>query len=208
MTDVTPTVFLVDDDPAVRRSLSKMVSLAGHNVVALESAERFLEEYDQCQPGCLVLDVRMPGMDGMTLLATLQERAIRVPVILLTGHGDVPMAVEAMSMGAFTFLQKPAASATLLENIEKAIETDAATRSKSVLRDDLCRRLASLTPREREVCDLLADGKSPGTIATILGNSESTVRVQKVSLLRKLGYSSVAELMHAFLTYQPNDDPK
>ena len=189
-----PTVHVVDDDDAVRSSLRLLLKSVGLPTVTYESARDFLAGYDSDQPGCLVLDVRMPGMSGPELQEELNRRGAMIPVIFVTGHGDIPMAVEAMQHGAFDFLQKPFRDQDLITRVQKALELDAQNRAElreaSLIRD----RYESLTPREREVFQLLALGKANKEVAAMLGLSLGTVKKHRENLQRKLDCHSAAEL--------------
>jgi len=149
MKDLPPTVFVVDDDDAVRDSLRLLLKSAGITCDAYGSAQEFLSRYDAAQPGCLVLDVRMPGMSGLEMQQQLNLSGAMLPVIFITGHGDIPMAVEAMQHGAFDFLQKPFRDQELLDRVQRALTRDAETRARLRHTDRIRERLASLSPRER-----------------------------------------------------------
>jgi len=155
-----PTVFVVDDDEAVRNSLRFLLKSVGLATRTLASAAEFLETYSPSQPGCLVLDVRMPGMSGLELQQQLNVRGAVIPVIFITGHGDIPMAVEAMQHGAFDFLQKPFRDQDLIDRIQRALAKDARNRSSLKEHDRIRQRFDSLTPREREVLTLMTRGKA------------------------------------------------
>src|ERR1700674_3767827 len=154
-----PTVFIVDDDEAVRTSLRLLVKSVGLSATALVSAQEFLASYDPLQPGCLVLDVRMPGMSGLQLQQQLNLRGAIIPVIFITGHGDIPMAVEAMQQGAFDFLQKPFRDQDLIDRIQRALAKDQTGRAELRERTRIKQRLETLTAREREVLELVTNGK-------------------------------------------------
>jgi two-component system response regulator FixJ len=192
---VRPTVLIVDDDAAVRDSLKFLMRSVGHPVEAFASAQEFLDAYRDDRPGCLVLDIRMPGMSGLELQDQLVERRAIVPIIFITGHGDVPMAVEAMQAGAMDFIQKPFRDQDLLDRINQALEKDAKNRAAlgeiKLLRD----RLASLTPREREVMDLVVHGKANKVIAGDLELSQRTVEIHRARVMEKMLASSLAHLV-------------
>src|SRR5437763_9047622 len=154
MTALSPTVFIVDDDAAVRNSLRLLVKSVGLTAAVFASAQEFLGSYDPQQPGCLALDVRMPGMSGLELQQQLNLRGAVIPVIFMTGHGDIPMAVEAMQHGAFDFLQKPFRDQDLLDRIQRAIAKDIEQRQSLGEHERIKAHLESLTAREREVLDL------------------------------------------------------
>src|SRR5579863_10042276 len=165
-------VFIVDDDEAVRNSLRLLVRSVGLSASTANSAQEFLASYDSAHPGCLVLDVRMPGMSGIELQQQLNLRGAVIPVIFITGHGDIPMAVEAMQQGAFDFLQKPFRDQDLIERIQRALERDARNRAALDQHARIRERLHLLTPREREVLDLVTRGKPNKIIASDLGLSQ------------------------------------
>ncbi len=191
----SPVVFIVDDDHAVRNSLLLLAKSVGLAATAFGSAQQFLDHYDALQPGCLLLDVRMPGMSGIELQQQLNMRGAMIPVIFITGHGDVPMAVEAMQHGAFDFLQKPFRDQDLLERIQRALEKDSANRSQIAERSRIRERRDSLTPREREVLMLVASGKPNKVMAGDLGLSQRTVEIHRARVMEKMGASSLAQLV-------------
>jgi FixJ family two-component response regulator len=189
------TVFVVDDDEGVRRSLALLLGSVGYRVSPSASARQFLNEYDPHRPGCLVLDVRMPEMSGLELQRELNQKGAALPVIFITGHGDVPMAVEAMKHGAFDFIQKPFRDQDLLDRVNRALQLDASHRAELVHRDELVRRRDSLTPREHEVMDLIVEGKANKVIAQDLSMSERTVEIHRSRVMEKMGARSVAQLV-------------
>ena len=197
------TVYIVDDDEGVRSSLSILLESAGHRARTFASAREFLDQYAADQPGCLLLDLRMPGMDGMELHRELVARHALLPVIFVTGHGDVPMAVEAMKNGAFDFLQKPFGHADLLARVERALAADAEARADAARRDDIQRRYATLTPREREVMAMIVDGRANKVIAIDLALSERTVEIHRSRVMEKMGTRSVAHLVRLALALRP-----
>ena len=190
-----PTVFVVDDDEAVRNSLRMLLKSLGMPAIAHSSAEDFLAEYDPDQPGCIVLDVRMPGMSGPELQDELNRRGAIIPVIFITGHGDVPMAVEAMQHGAVDFLQKPFSDKDLTDRIQRALSADRRNRALLGEKDQIRARMAMLTPRERQVMDLVTLGKSNKVIAWDLGLSQRTVEIHRAHLTEKMGATSLAHLV-------------
>jgi RNA polymerase sigma factor (sigma-70 family) len=190
-----PTVFIVDDDQAVARSLRWLIETVRLKVETFASAQAFLDGYDSSKPGCLVLDVRMPGMSGLDLQEHLAAQRIHVPIIFITGHGDVQMAVRAVQSGAFDFVEKPFNDQDLLDRIQKAIVFDAGQRDKNTQRVQLQTLFASLTPREREVLDLVAEGMSNKAIANSLGLSAKTVEVHRAKMMEKMQAHSVADLV-------------
>ena len=172
-------VFIVDDDEAMRDALDTLIRSVGMKTVLHASADEFLASYDPEQPGCLVLDVRMPGMSGLELQDRLVEEGVDLPVIIITGHGDVPMAVRAMRAGALDFLEKPFREQDLLHRIHQAIERDAKIRRERAAKADIVARLASLTSREREVMERVVAGKHNKAIASELGVSHKTVEFHR-----------------------------
>ena len=190
-----PVVFVVDDDEAVCRSLSVLIEDIGLEVRTFTSAQQFLGAYDPQQSGCLVLDVRMSGMSGLELQSRLRELGYEIPIIIITGHADVPMAVEAMKAGALDFIEKPFRDQILLDNIQKAIEFDAQTRRNRKESQDVQSRIQNLTRRERQIMDLLVLGKTNKTIAYELGISQKTVDFHRANILDKAGVDSVVELL-------------
>jgi FixJ family two-component response regulator len=188
------TVFLVDDDEAVLRSLGDILSADGLAVRAFDSAEALLAGCDAHSEGCIVLDIRLPGMDGLNAQAVLAERGVQMPIIFLTGHGEVQISVRAMKAGAYDFLQKPVPADTLLARVYAALMLDrrrVQERSEEALARE---RLARLTPREQEVLKQLLQGASSKEIAKLLGLSPRTVDVHRKNILVKCRASSVLEL--------------
>jgi FixJ family two-component response regulator len=190
-----PVVFVVDDDEAICESLRLLIGDIGLEVRTFTSARQFLEEYDSSRPGCLVLDVRMSGISGLELQARLNETGIHIPTIIITGHADVPMAVEAMKAGATDFIEKPFRDQVLLDSIQKAIDLDLRIRRQRQEHQDVQSRLTLLTQREREVMDRLVAGKSNKSIAFDLGISQKTVDFHRANILDKIGVNSVVELV-------------
>lgn len=195
MSHRSATVFIVDDDEAVRSSLRLLLKSVGLPAVAYGSARDFLAAWDPEQPGCLVLDVRMPNMSGLELQEELNRRGAIIPVIFITGHGDIPMAVEAMQHGAFDFLQKPFRDQDLIDRIQRAIERDARNRAQLREKDRIRARYASLTPREREVLALVTAGKANKVMAGDLGVSQRTVEIHRARVMEKMEASSLAQLV-------------
>lgn len=192
----TPTVFVIDDDDAVRSSLRLLFKSYGLDAVMHASADDFLAGYDIARPGCLVLDVRMPGMSGLELQERLTaRRSYHPPIIFITGHGDVQMAVRAVQAGAFDFVEKPFNDQDLLDRIQKAITHDAGQRGKEEQRSQLKALFASLTPREREVLDRVVEGMSNKGIANALGLSAKTVEVHRAKVMEKLHARSLSDLV-------------
>ncbi len=197
MEDYDSTVFVVEDDEAVRDALCMLVETVGLKCRMYGAAQDFLRDYDPGEPGCLVVDVRMPGMSGLELQAKLAKDGIDIPIVIITGHGDVHMAVKALKSGAVDFVQKPFRDHTLLNSILKAVVIDARKRRKSVERSQLDARLAELTSREREVMDLLVTGKSTREVAKELNISSKTVDIHRRRVLDKMEVRSVVELVLA-----------
>jgi RNA polymerase sigma factor (sigma-70 family) len=195
-----PTVFVVDDDHAVRKSLDMLVCSVGLAVETYASAQEFLDHYRPDRPGCLVLDVRMPGMSGLELQRHLKEHGVRVPIIIVTGHGDVPIAVRAIKDGALEFLEKPFSKQLLLEHIHDALKFDVRQRQEAASRSDIENRMAALTEREREVMELVAAGKASKEVAAALGISKKTVDVHRARVMHKLQVETLAELVELALT--------
>jgi two-component system response regulator FixJ len=190
-----PVVYIVDDDEGMRRALTLLMTTVGYRPVAFSKPTEFLAKYDQAQPGCLVLDVRMPEMSGLQVQELLNRQGSMLPVILISGHGDIPMAVQAMKDGAFDFLQKPFRDQDLLDRINAALQLDAKNRASVDRLADLRQRSESLTPREREVMALVVDGKANKVIAIDLGLSERTVEIHRANVMEKMGARSVAHLV-------------
>lgn len=197
------TVFVVDDDAAVRDSIKELVESVGLQAEGYDSAPAFLDAFESQRPGCLVLDVRMAEMSGLVLQERLNELGASIPVIVLTGHGDVPMAVQAMRSGAVDFIQKPYREQALLDSINAALTTDAAARRSSVTTDDIEQRLSSLTGREREVLDQILSGLTSKETARELGVSPRTVEAHRKNLLRKLGIATGKALILRFTSLEP-----
>jgi FixJ family two-component response regulator len=195
MKEQSQTVFIVDDDEAVRNSLRLLLKSVGLMPTALASAREFLDKYDPAQPGCLVLDVRMPGMSGIELQESLNLQGAIIPVIFITGHGDIPMAVEAMQAGAFDFLQKPFRDQDLIDRIQRALEKDRANRAALGERGLIRARFESLTPREREVLTLVTSGKPNKIMAADLGVSQRTIEIHRARVMEKMGAGSLAQLV-------------
>ena len=193
------TVYVVDDDEAVRSSLRMLIRSVGLQARAFGLATEFLETYDPDLPGCVVLDVRMPGMSGLEMQQELNRRGATIPVVFITGHGDVPMAVEAMQAGAVDFIQKPFRDQDLLDRINQALEKDAGSRRMLAERNMIRKRLESLTPREREVLDLVVAGKANKVIAGDLNLSQRTVEIHRARVMEKMEAHSLAHLVRMVL---------
>ena len=197
-----PIVMVVDDDSGVRNAMRALPKSVGLDSALYPSAQEFLAAYQSAQPGCLVLDIRMPGMSGLELQQQLNLRGAVVPVIFMTGHGDIPMAVEAMQHGAFDFLQKPFRDQDLLDRIQRAIAKDAEQRQSLGEHERIKSHLETLTAREREVLDLLTQGKQNKAIAQDLGVSPRTIEIHRARVMEKMAAQSVAQLVRMMLDLQ------
>lgn len=189
------TVFVVDDDAAVRQGLRFMLRVAEYDVEAFPSARSFLETYDPRRGGCLLLDVQMPQMSGLDLQQQINVRGWRIPVIFITGHGTVPLAIAAMKSGAFDFIEKPLREDSLLESIERALRWNDRAYEERLERATLQVRMAILTPREREVFELVAAGEPNKVIARHLGISFRTVELHRAHIVEKLQARSLSDLI-------------
>ena len=199
MKEPDPVVFIVDDDRAVRDGLDSLMRSVGLRVMMFASAPEFLRAIRPDAPACLVLDVRMPGQSGLDLQNQMRTAGIHIPVIFITGHGDVPMAVEAMQQGAFDFLQKPFRDQDLIERIQRALAKDQTGRAELRERARIKERLESLTAREREVLELVTSGKPNKIMAADLGVSQRTVEIHRARVMEKMGASSLAQLVRMVL---------
>jgi len=195
----TPTVFVVDDDEAMRSSLKWLIESTGLGVRTFDSADAFLTGYSPDWVGCLLLDVRMPGMSGLELQAYLEKTGYHLPVIIITGHGDVAMAVKAMRSGALDFIEKPFSDEDLLGSIRRALDADNQARTLRTERAQILARMEELTPREHEVMDLVTAGKSNKDMATALGVSAKTVEAHRAKVMDKMRATSLAELVRMAL---------
>ena len=195
MTPEQSTVLVVDDDMSVREALSDLFQSVGLMVEAYASAQEFLKNPPREGPCCLVLDVRLPGKSGLDFQHELNESDVRLPIIFLTGHGDIPMSVRAMKAGAVEFLTKPFREQDLLDAVHAALERDRLNREDEKLLSTLRQRLASLTPREQAILALVAAGRRNKQIAFEIGTSEVTVKVHRTNLMRKMQASSLADLI-------------
>lgn len=196
-----PTVFIVDDDDGMRRALALLVGTLGYEASAFASPRDFLAQLRADVAGCLVLDIRMPEMSGLEVQREMSRRGCMLPIIFITGHGDVPMAVQAMKAGAFEFIQKPFRDQDLLDRINDALRLDAENHADLARRADVMQRLATLTPRERQVMELVVAGNANKVIAIDLTLSERTVEIHRAKVMEKMGARSVAHLvkMHLML---------
>jgi RNA polymerase sigma factor (sigma-70 family) len=191
----TPVVFVVDDDPSVRSSLKFLISSEGLHVESFDSADSFLRRKPPDAPTCLVLDVRLRGLSGLDFQRELAAKNIRIPIVFITGHGDIPMTVRAMKAGAIEFLTKPFRDQDLLDAVRIALERDRARREQEKEVADLQQRFKSLTPREQEVISMVASGMLNKQIAGQLGVAENTVKVHRSRAMEKMCAQSFAELV-------------
>jgi two-component system, LuxR family, response regulator FixJ len=205
MKEQPATVCIVDDDEPVRGSLRLLLKTLGLPTLAYGSAQEFLAEFDPQRRGCLVLDIRMPGMSGLELQEELNKLGALVPIIFITGHGDVPMAVEAMQQGAMDFLQKPFRDQDLVDRINKALEKDRAGREVLNNRERLQARIAALTPREREILKLIVAGKANKVIAGDLQVSQRTVEIHRAHVMEKMEANSLAHLVRMVIEAEGSD---
>ncbi len=195
MSDTEGVVFVVDDDESLRRSLANLVRSVGLRVEAFGSAQEFLRGQHPDVPSCLVLDVRLPGLSGLDLQKRMAEADSEIPIIFITGHGDIPMTVQAMKAGAVEFLTKPFRDQALLDAIQQALERDRHAREQRTKVEELRSRYRSLTPREREVIALVVAGFLNKQIAGELGTSEAAVKVHRQHVMEKMGAGSLADLV-------------
>ncbi len=200
-----PVVYVVDDDDGMRRALDTLLSTVGYRTAVFSNPSDFLAKYNADLPGCLVLDIRMPSMSGLEVQQHLNRIGSMLPVIFITGHGDVPMAVQAMKEGALEFIQKPFRDQDILDRINHAIKQDGENRSSVARHAEVLQRLESLTARERQVMDLVVDGAANKVIAIDLNLSERTVEIHRAKVMEKMGARSVAHLvkMHLALSGKP-----
>lgn len=203
-----PTVFIVDDDESIREGLSLLLETVGQSCELFSSAIEFLSSYNNDRAGCLVLDIRMPRMTGLDLQTKLRELGATLPIIFITGHGDIPMAVEAMRNGALDFIRKPFREQDLLDRINEALDIDAGKRKKMHDRDELFERIASLSGREREVFYCVAEGKMNKVIAAELSISERTVEVHRSQVMKKLQARTLAQLVRIKIETETDLDAK
>lgn len=193
--NISATVYIVDDDQAIRHAMDLLMRSVGLKYEIFHSADEFLTSHSNDRAGCLVLDIRMPGLGGLELQDKLNELDSTLPIIFVTGHGDVPMAVEAMQKGAVNFIQKPFRDQELLDQISEALKTDEERRSAREQKADVMDRLEKLTNREREVMDLVVTGKPNKVIAYELGVSQRTVEIHRARVMEKMAARSLADLV-------------
>lgn len=201
--DITSsTVFIIDDDTEVRQALALLMESVGLKASTYASADAYLEDFTPDTPGCLILDVRMPGMSGLELQARLTAEAIHPPVIIITGHGDVPMAVRAVQAGAVDFIEKPFNEQALLDSVHRALDIDAKKRGRASKLAEIQARLASLTPREQQVMKMVVTGKRNKVIALDLSVSQSTVEAHRAKVMEKMQAQSLSDLMRMVLSVE------
>jgi len=206
MSDHEPTVFVVDDDEPVRDAIAMLLDTVDLPCETFASAQDFLGAYDASRTGCLVLDIRMPGMSGLELHERLLELQAPVPIVFITGHGDIPMAVEAMKRGALDFIRKPFRDQELLDRIQEALSVDEAQRAEYAGLEQVRARVASLTPREKEVFLRVADGQANKVVAIDLGISERTVEIHRSQVMQKTGARTLADLVRMKITLERAGD--
>lgn len=200
--DVSPRVYIIEDDDAVRDSLQLMLESVGRETEVFSSADNFLNSYHPDMAGCIVLDIRMPGINGMELQRKLNEQNAILPIIFVTGHGDVPMAVEAMQQGALDFVQKPYREQELLDKISMAMNLDTENRASLEQQQLILERMQGLTPREQDVLALMVEGKANKVIAIDLDISQRTVEIHRSRVMEKLQANSLAHLVRMFMAVE------
>jgi FixJ family two-component response regulator len=200
-------VFVVDDDAAVRDSLRWLMDSVGLRVVPFDSGEAFLDAVTPDREGCVLLDLRMPGLSGLEVHAQLRERGVELPVIVVSGHGDVPMAVRALKSGVVDFIEKPFKDQELLDCVQQALRRDAKQRLQRMRRDELMTRYLALTPRELDVLRLVVDGQANKMIGTTLGISQKTVETHRARVMEKMAAGSVSELVRMTLVIESQGKP-
>lgn len=188
-------VYVVDDDEAVRKSLQLLFRSVGIETELYESGDEFLDQFDSALDGCIVLDIRMPGLSGLEVQKQLAERGVEVPVIFITGHGDVPMAVEAMRLGAFDFVEKPFREQELMDRVAKALSSSEERREQTEMKREVSQRYETLTPREKEVMSCVVKGQANKVIAMDRGVSQRTVEIHRARVMEKMQARSLADLV-------------
>jgi two-component system response regulator FixJ len=199
-----PTVFIVDDDAEVRDAIKLLMDSVGLAAETYDSAQDYLDRFDPERPGCLVLDIRMRGIGGLDLQDRLNAEPLHPPIIVITGHGDVPMAVRAVKAGAVDFIEKPFNDQLLLDAVHRAVEQDAQRRGRASRLADIKARLEKLTPREREILDMVVAGNRNKVIAIDLGISQSTVEAHRAKVMEKMDARSLSDLMRMMLAVHPD----
>jgi len=194
------TIFVVDDDDGMRRALGALLSTVGYKTAFFALPGEFLARFNADEPGCLILDIRMPEMSGLEVQQQLNRAGAMLPVIFITGHGDVPMAVQAMKEGAYQFIEKPFRQQELLDHINHALQFDRDNRKDLALRAEVLRRMETLTPREKQVMDLVVEGEANKVMSIDLGLSERTVEIHRARVMEKMSARSVAHLVKMHLT--------
>jgi two-component system response regulator FixJ len=207
MPDATPTVFVVDDDEPVRDAIALLLETVDLPCETFASAQDFLDAYDGGRSGCLVLDIRMPGMSGLELQEHLRKAGAPIPIVFITGHGDIPMAVEAMKRGAVDFIRKPFRDQELLDRIQEALSEDDTRRAAYRNLEEIRDRVGKLTPREQEVFRRVAAGQANKVVAIELGISERTVEIHRSQVMQKTRARTLADLVRMKLTLDQNPPP-
>jgi len=203
MSEKNATIFIVDDDEAIRDSLDMLLKTVDLNTTTFGSGDEFLEAYDPGWEGCILLDIRMPGTSGMEVQKRLAESGCSIPIIFITGHGDIPMAVEAMHIGAFDFIQKPFRDQDLLDRIDQALTTSDEQEQQSARKKTVQNQFQTLTPREQEVMQFVVHGSANKVIAMDLGVSQRTVEIHRARVMEKMQARSLAELVRMALLIEP-----
>jgi len=201
----TSTVSVIDDEPDIRDALGMLLRSVGHNVKTYDSAQAYWDNFDPNITGCLVLDVRMPGMSGMELQARLKDLQYHPPIIMISGHGEIPMAVSAIKDGAIDFLQKPFSDQVLLDRVQQALHKDEEQRTKLEVVEDIKTNFEKLTEREREVMGAITQGKLNKVIAYELGVSTRTVEIHRARVMEKMGVRSVSSLTRKVAVLEENN---